>query len=86
MSLYGCNIDQTDTRVKEFIESSKSAYQFCKRICDLVGAFVVSSKNYFIVEIDKEANFNLVKDMTNKLMTTIMKRRHVEKKTDMVIN
>ena len=80
MSSYQYNIGQTDTRVKEFFESSTSTYQFYKRICDLVGGFVVSSKNYFVVEIDEEANFHLVKDMTNKLMTTIIKRRHVEKK------
>ena len=80
MSLYKYNIDQTDTRVKKFIESSTSTYQIYKRICNLVRGFVVSSKNYFVVEIDKEANFHLVKDMTNKLMTTIIKRRHFEKK------
>ena len=51
-----------------------------KKIWDLVGGFVVSIKNYFDVEIDEEANFHLVKDLTTKLMTQIINRIHVEKK------
>ena len=79
MSLYKYNIDQTDTKVKEIIESSTSTYQFYKRICDLVEGFVASSENYFVAEIDEEANFHLIKDMTNKLMATIIKRRKKER-------
>ena len=79
MSIYKYNIDQTDKKVKEIIESSTSTYQFYKRICDLAEGFAASSKNYFVVEIDEEANFHLTKDMTNKLMATIIKRRKKER-------
>ena len=58
MSIYKYNIDQTDKKVKEIIESSTSTYQFYKRICDLAEGFAASSKNYFVVEIDEEANFH----------------------------
>ena len=54
--------------------SLKVLHQLYKRICDLVRGFVVSIKNYFDVEIDEEANFHLVKDLTTKLMTQIIKR------------
>ena len=60
--------------------SLKVLHQLYKRICDLVRGFVVSIKNYFDVEIDEEANFHLVKDLTTKLMTQIIKRIRFEKK------
>ena len=60
--------------------SLKVLHQLYKRICDLVRGFVVSIKNYFDVEIDEEANFHLVKDLTTKLMTQIINRIRFEKK------
>ena len=80
MSFYKYNIDQTDTQLRALIERSVSIYQIYKRICELVGGFVVSSEKYFVVEIDEETNFHLVKGLTDKLMTTIIKWRRIEEK------
>ena len=49
MSFYKYNIDQTDTQLRVLIERSASIYQIYKRICELVGGFVVSSEKYFVV-------------------------------------
>ena len=80
MSFYKYNVDQTDTQLRALIERSASNYQIYKRICELVGAFVVSSEKYFVAEIDEETNFHLVKGLTDKLMTTIIKWRRIEEK------
>ena len=62
------------------IERPASNYQIYKRICELAGGFVVSSEKYFIVGIDEETNFYLVKDLTDILMTDIIKRRRIKEK------
>ena len=85
MSYYKYNIDKNDIRFQKNIENSKSTYQFYKNICGHLDAFVVSSKNYFIVEIDEEEHFHLLRDTTNKLTTQIIKKKRVEKKWDMII-
>ena len=79
MSYYKYNIDKNDIRFQRIVENSKSTYQFYKNISKHLDAFVVSSKNYFIVEIDKEEHFHLVRDITNKLTIQIIKRRRAEK-------
>ena len=79
MSYYKYNIDKNNIRFQKILENSKSTYQFYKSICKHLDTFVVSSKHYFIVEIDKE-HFLLVRDITNKLTTQIIKRRCVKKK------
>ena len=80
MSYYKYNIDKNDIRFQKIIENSKSTYQFYKNICEHLDTFVVSIKHYFIVEIDEEEHFQLVRDITNKLTTQIIERRRVEKK------
>ena len=80
MSYYKYNINKNDRRFQKLIENSKSTYQFYKIICEHLDAFVVSSKQYFIVEIDEEEHFHLVRDITNKLTTQIIKRKRLEKK------
>ena len=85
MSYYKYNIDKNDIRFQKIIENSKSTYQFYKNICEHLDTFVVSIKHYFIVEIDEEEHFHLVRDITNKLTTQIIKRRRVEKRWDMVL-
>ena len=79
MSYYKYNIDKNDIRFQRIVENSKSTYQFYKNISKHLDTFVVSSKNYFIVEIDKEEHFHLVRDITNKLTIQIIKRRRAEK-------
>ena len=85
MSYYKYNIDKNDIRFQKIIENSKSTYQFYKNICEHLDTFVVSSKHYFVVETDEEEHFHLVRDVTNKLTTQIIKRKCVEKKWDMVL-
>ena len=85
MSYYKYNIDKNDIRFQKIIENSKSTYQFYKNICEHLDTFILSSKHCFIVEIDKEEHFHLIRDITNKLTTQIIKRKRVEKKWDMVI-
>ena len=83
MSYYKYNIGKNDIRFQKIIENSKSTYQFYKSICEHLDTFFVSSKHYFIVEIDEEEHFHLVRDITNKLTMQIIKRRRVEKKKKM---
>ena len=85
MSYYKYNIDKNDIQFQKIIENSKSIYQFYKNICKHLDTFVNSIRNYFIVEIDKEEHFHLVRHITNKLTMQIIKRRCTEKKWDMVI-
>ena len=80
MSYYKYNIDKNDIRFQKIIENSKSTYQFYKNICEHLDTFVVSIKHCFIVKIDEEEHFHLVRDITNKLTTQIIERRRVEKK------
>ena len=51
-----------------------------KNICEHLDTFVASIKHYFIVGIDEEEHFHLVRDITKKLTMQIIKRRRVEKK------
>ena len=60
--------------------NSKSTYQFYKNICKHLDTFDVSSKHHFIVKIDEEEHFHLVRDITNKLIMQIIKRRCIGKK------
>ena len=85
MSYCKYNIDKNDIRFQKIFENSKSTYQFYKNICKHLDTVVVSSKHYFIVETDEEEHFHLVRDVTNKLTTQIIKRRRAEKKCDMVL-
>ena len=79
MSYYKYNIDKNNIRFKKITENSKSTYQFYKNICEHLDTFVVSIKHCFIVKIDEEEHFHLVRDITNKLTTQIIKRRRIEK-------
>ena len=41
--------------------------------------FAVSIKHCFIVKVDEEEHFHLVRNITNKLITQIIKRKRIEK-------
>ena len=77
---YKYNIDQTDIQLRALTERSASNYKIFKIICELAGGFIVSSEKWFVVEIDKEEYFHLVKNLTNKLLKHIIEKRRVEKK------
>ena len=79
MRYYKYNIDKNNIRFKKITENSKSTYQFYKNICKHLDTFAVSIKHCFIVKVDEEEHFHLVRDITNKLTTQIIKRRCVEK-------
>ena len=74
MSYCKYNIDKANVRFQNIIENSKSTYQFYKHICWYHDTIVVSSKDYFIIEINKEEHSTLIKDITNKLTTEIKKQ------------
>ena len=74
MSYCKCNIDKANVRFQNIIENSKSTYQFYKHICWYHDTILVSSKDYFIIEINKEEHSTLIKDITNKLTTEIKKQ------------
>ena len=76
---YKYNIDQTDIQLRALTERSASNYKIFKIICELAGGFIVSSEKWFVVEIDEEEYFHLVKNLTNKLLKHIIEKRRVEK-------
>ena len=59
----------------------KNEHYIHKTICELaVNSFVVTSKKWLDVETDTEQNERLLKDITTKFLTKLLKSRRVEKK------
>ena len=55
-------------------------YQIYKRICELaVNSFVLMYEKRFKVQIDANQNEHLLKDITSKIFTKILKSRRLEK-------
>ena len=85
MSYYKYNIDKANVRFKKIIENSKSTHQFCKHICWYHDTIVVSSKDCFVIEINKEEHSTLIKDITNKLTTQIKNKKKIGEKKDILV-
>ena len=85
MSYYKYNIDKANVRFQKIIENSKSTYQYCKHICWYHDTIVVSSKDYFVIEINKGEHSTLIKYRTNKLTTQIKNKKKIGEKKDILV-
>ena len=79
-TIYG--IIEKDENLNLLIERDhgKKEYYIYRINCELaVNSFFITSKKWFNVEIDTEQNKRLLKDITTKFLTKLLRSRRVEK-------
>ena len=68
------NINENDEKLCALLQKNETNYLIYKRICELVpNSFVLSSQNWFDVEIDADENGKLVEDLNKKVVTKFLR-------------
>ena len=74
------NINKNDERLCALVQKNETDYLIQKRICELgPNSFIVSSQNWFDVEIDAVENGKLVEKLNKKVLTKFLRNRQYRK-------
>ena len=74
------NIIKNDERLCALVQQNKADYLIQKQICELgPNSFIVSSQNWFDVEIGAVENGKLVVELNKKVLTKFLRNRQYRK-------